>query len=70
MIYQFARQFARTSAELFLWAIALTLVTSLTGCSSSTAQQAAQQESGTQSECILTSNGNACRSPNGISTPN
>lgn len=58
----------RVAIELTLWMLTISLVANLSGCTES-AQQAAQQESGTQSECILTATGNTCRSPNGISTP-
>lgn len=55
----------RIAIELTLWFITMTVVTSLTGCS--TAQQSAQQESGADEQCVLTTEGQDCRTTEGIS---
>ncbi|HEY9610619.1 hypothetical protein [Allocoleopsis sp.] len=61
------RHAIRAAIEIVLWVAAMSVVTSLTGCNSHAAQQAAQQESGADQQCVLTSNGQDCRSPDGIS---
>jgi hypothetical protein len=54
-------QAIRVSAEILLWALTLTLVTTLTGCDEQT------KEPGAQQECVLTNEGDVCRTPEGIS---
>jgi hypothetical protein len=58
---QLMTQIIRVSVEISLWAITLTLVTTLTGCDEQT------KEPGAQQECVLTNEGDVCRTPDGIS---
>lgn len=56
MIYQILR----TSAEAILWVFALSVIALLTGCDEQ------KNQPGTQQECVLTSSGDVCRTPDGI----
>lgn len=53
-------QLIRTSTEVVFWVLALSLIVALTGCDEQDAQP------GTQQECVLTSQGDVCRTPEGI----
>ena len=50
----------RAAIEILLWVAVITLVTSLAGCDERENQPGAQQE------CVLTSQGDVCRTPDGI----
>ena len=50
----------RAVLEVFLWVAAITLVTTLSGCDER------ENQPGTQQECVLTAQGDVCRTPDGI----
>lgn len=54
-------QLVRSSIEVAFWFLALSLVTTLTSCDEQDKQPGAKQE------CVLSSEGNICRTPDGIS---
>ena len=54
-------QVIRSSIEIIFWVLALSLVTALSSCDEQDKQPGAKQE------CILSSEGNICRTPEGIS---
>lgn len=54
-------QVIRSSIEIIFWVLALSLVTMLTSCDEQDTQP------GTQQECVLTPQGDVCRTPDGIS---
>lgn len=49
----------RIALEALCWVAALMIVCSLASCEAGTAQE----------ECVITSQGEVCRTPDGISTP-
>ena len=61
------QQIVKTFAEMTLCLIAFSIVVALIGCDKDTARTAAQQEAGTTQECLLTAQGEMCRTTNGIS---
>lgn len=54
-------QFIRTSFEAVLWVFALSLVVTLAGCDEQ------ENQPGSKQECVLTAQGEICRTPEGIS---
>lgn len=52
----------RIAIELALWAIALSIVSFLPGCTG----PSPEQETGTQSACVVAGKDNLCRDSNGI----